>query len=270
MARDLEYQARQLIGKNYGVAQKTTEKLLSNIKSITSFLENTFGLQRIGDVKTKMVNSYFDTLKNSGYSPATMSSHATAWREIAEAVGKQNIVPRFNSQLGIERNDRYSPKTADIAQNNNIREALYNKSENLGIAHDLREAFGLRALESIRSSKTENIDGKEFLKIEGTKGNRPRSIEIKTPEQREAVARVQAIAKSQNTPGLIPADKTLKQFYDFQKNSLSKLNATKANGANMHVLRHNFAQSLSRRGVSDKVMAETLGHNREEVVRHYK
>jgi site-specific recombinase XerD len=270
MARNLEFQARQLIGKNYGVAQKTTEKLLSNLKSITTYLEKTYGLQKINDVKSKMVSSYFENMKVSGYSKATMSSHATAWREIAEATGKRNIVPRFNRELGINRDERYSPKTANIEKIDNLRQSLYDRSENLGIAHDLRHAFGLRAMESIRSSKTENINGKEYLKIEGAKGGRPRSLPVETLEQKEAVARVKLISEKQNTNGLIPPDKNLKQFYNFQKNVLTNLNATKANQANMHTLRHSFAQSLSKKGVSDKEIATALGHNREEVVKHYK
>lgn len=270
MARNLEFQARQLIGKNYSVAQKTTEKLLSNIKSISTFLEKTYGLQRIGDVKTHMVNLYFDKMKASGYSPATMASHSGAWRVIAEATGKRNIVPRANAELGISRTDRFSPKTADIERINDIRQALYAKSENLGSAHDMRVAFGLRSMESIRSSKSERIDGKEFLRVEGAKGGRPRLLEINTPEQREAIQRVQAIAERQHTQGLIPPDKSLRQFYNIQKNTLSNLNATKSNGANMHVLRHSYAQQLSRNGTSDKKIAEVLGHGREEVVKHYK
>ena len=270
MARNIEYQARQLIGKNYGVAQKTTEKLLSNVKSISTFLEKTYGLQRIGDIKSHMVNTYFENMKSAGYSPATMASHSGAWRVIAEATGKRNIVPRANSELGISRADRYAPKNADIERINDIRQALYDKSENLGSAHDMRVAFGLRSMESIRSSKTEHINGKEFLRVEGAKGGRPRLLEISTLEQREAIQRVQAIAERQHTQGLIPADKSLKQFYNIQKNTLSNLNATKANRANMHVLRHSYAQQLSRSGTSDKKLAEILGHGREEVVKHYK
>jgi site-specific recombinase XerD len=270
MARDLEYQARQLIGKNYGVAKATTEKLLSNVKSITNFLVNQYGLQKIGDVKTKMVNAYFENMKSAGYAASTMQSHAAAWRTIAEAVGKRNIVPRTNAQLGVERADRYAPKFANAERIENIRSALYTKSENLGVAHDLREAFGLRAMESIRSCKVELVDGKEFLCVEGAKGGRPRSIQIETEQQRIAIARVQAIAERQGTPGLIPADKTLKEFYNLQKNTLHNLGATKAQNANMHALRHDYAQRLAKSGINDKVIAERLGHNREEVVKHYK
>ena len=212
MARDLEYQARQLIGKNYGVAKATTEKLLSNVKSITNFLVNQYGLQKIGDVKTKMVNAYFENMKSAGYAASTMQSHAAAWRTIAEAVGKRNIVPRTNAQLGVERADRYSPKIADTNKIESIRQALYEKSESLGAAHDMRQAFGLRAMESIRSSRVDAIDGKEYLRVDGAKGGRPRSIIIETEQQRVAIARVQAIAARQGTPGLIPADKNLKEF----------------------------------------------------------
>ncbi len=31
-------------------------------------------------------------------------------RDIAHAIGKDNIVPRHNSDLGIDRSDRYQPK----------------------------------------------------------------------------------------------------------------------------------------------------------------
>ena len=125
-------------------------------------------------------------------------------------------------------------------------------------------------MESIRSSRVDAIDGKEYLRVDGAKGGRPRSIIIETEQQRVAIARVQAIAARQGTPGLIPADKNLKEFYNFQKNALHNLGATKAQNANMHTLRHDYAQRLAKSGVHDKQIAERLGHNREEVVKHYK
>lgn len=121
MAQKLEHEARQLIGKNWSKGAGTNAKLLSNIRSIGRFMQSQ-SLQSIAHMKTKHVLRYFDHLKSSGLQASTLQNHATAMRVLAAAIGKQNIVARTNEELGIIRHGRYSPKIADMAKHEDIRE----------------------------------------------------------------------------------------------------------------------------------------------------
>jgi site-specific recombinase XerD len=173
--------------------------------------------------------------------------------------------------------ERYVPREANTERIDSVRSVLAErastdlKDKALLAAHDLRVTFGVRAKESLMSSKTVEKDGKQYLQIEGSKGGRPRMVEIRTPEQAQAVEQVRSVAAALGNPTgrIIPTDMSLKQMYDYQRNTLAKLGATKANGANMHVVRHAWAQERLRDTGDRKLVAEDLGHGRESVTAHY-
>ena len=280
MAGKLEHQARQLVGKNYGVSHETTAKLLSNIRSVAQWLETRYGLQNISNIKPHMVDRYFREMRQASRAASTMQNHATAWRTIARAVGKPNIVPRSNTELGIERNaaDRYRPATANSEKLDELRAQLSERAANgslkhqaLLAAHDLREAFGLRAKESLMSSKVIVVNGKPHLKVEGAKGGRPRMLSIRSESQVRAVNQAQEVSKDlgSKTGRLIPPEMSLKQMYDFQRNTLRALGATKENASNMHVMRHEYAQERLQETGDRMGVANDLGHGRESVTQHY-
>lgn len=266
MATRLEYEARQLVGKNWSKGSGTVRKFLSNIRSIARFMESQ-SLQSIRHMKTKHIEKYFTALRERGLTASTLQNHATAMRALAHAIGKKNICPRTNRELGIVRTGRYAPKTADMERHAQIRELLYQKDERLGIAHDLRQAFGLRAQESI-TARVVTRSVEELLRVIG-KGGRIREISINTAEKQAAVDAMKQIATQQKTPGLIPADMNLKQFYTYQKNTISRLGGTKKNDANMHSLRHHHVQEMKTNGVPVEERVEETGHSRLDSDRHY-
>lgn len=266
MARTLEHEARQLVGKNWSKGTGTHKKLLSNLRSIARHMEQ-YSLGSIKHMKRKHVIWYFTDMTQKGLSASTLQNHATAMRILAAAIGKQNIVPRTNQEIGIVRTGRYSPKSTDPAQQELLREALYMKHLSLGVAHDLRAAFGLRAQESI-TARVVVRSGDELLRVIG-KGGRVREVPVDTVEKSMALLALKQVAADQGTPGLIPADKTLKQFYTYQKNAVYRAGSTKQSMSNMHTLRHQHAQSMSQNGKSHQEIAEELGHNRSDSAFHY-
>lgn len=266
MARTLEREARKLVGKNWKKGSGTVKKLLGNIRSIGRFMESQ-SLQSIKHMKSKHVKKYFDYLKSSGLKASTMQNHATAMRFLAVAIGKQNIMPRTNQELGIIRHSRYSPKIADMTRHDDIRGKLYSKGESLGVAHDLRQSFGLRAQESI-TGRIVTRNGEELLRVVG-KGGRVRELRIDSPDKQAAIAAMKSIMEKQGTKGIIPPDKTLKQFYTQQKNAVHRAGGSKASAANMHSLRHQHAQDMKKDGKELQEIVEDLGHNRESSAEHY-
>lgn len=268
MSTKLQNEAKQLVGKNYGKASQTVEKLIGNIERIAGFME-TQGLQSIKHMKTKHVERFFETMKAEGRA-STMAKYATAMRTIASAIGKENIVPRTNADLGISRADRYQPKQGDLEAMQGVRQALYAKNEWQGLAYDMQRAFGLREKESLLSHRVVVREGREYLQVEGAKGGRHREVEIETQAQRDILRAVHEHIRADNGKSLIPAGLTLKQALKKQANDNHRCGGTKANNANNHLWRHEKAQNLGREGKSDKDIAEYLGHGREGVTKHYK
>lgn len=270
MSSKLQHEAKQLVGKNYGKASQTVEKLVGNIERIATSMASQ-GLQSIRHMKSKHVERFFDSLKAEGLCASTMANYATAMRTIAAAIGKENIVPLANKELGISREDRYQPKYGDTEKMNEVREALYRKSEWQGLAFDLQREFGLREKESLQSFyRIVEKDGTEYLQVEGAKGGRERCVEIETQSQRDVVGAVNGYIRTTGGKSLMPSHLTLIQALKKQSNDISRAGGTKANKANSHLWRHSKAQEFGRDGKSDKDIAEYLGHGREGVVNHYK
>ncbi len=266
MSSRLENEARGLLGKNYGKGSLTTKKLLGNLKIIARFMESQ-GLQSIKHMKTKHVEKFFDSKR--ALSASTLANYATVMREIAKAIGKQNIVPKTNAELGISRADRYNPKEGDRRKMAEVREKLFQKGEWHGLADQMREAFGLREKESLLSHLVVIKEGKPHLDVKGTKNGRPRQVEIKNDRQWEVLKRVQAHIAQVGGTSLIPPGKTLKQGLKSESNAVSRSGGTKANKANAHLHRHHYAQELARNGASDEKIVEDLGHSRVGSKKHY-
>ncbi|BCG46564.1 hypothetical protein GEOBRER4_n1365 [Citrifermentans bremense] len=266
----LQQEARNVVGKNWSGASLTREKLLGNLNRIAEFAAQR-GYQHMNQIGSKLVNDFFEKLNSEGLSPSTISGYATAMRTLAGAIGKANIVARDNAPLGGSRaGTRLQPKVPNVEKMLEVRQALYEKAEWLGVAHDLRVSFGTRVKESLLTKTTfTDTLGRTLLKIEGTKGGRPRSLTVDTPEKVAAVAALKEYLTATGAKSLIPAGMTLKEAYDFQRNALHRAGATKENGANAHLARHGYAQALKEAGVEREAIAMDLGHGRTDVISHY-
>lgn len=279
--KSLNQQAREAIGKNHRSSFGATAKLLSSIAQITNYLSERYGLESIKNVKTHMVNAYFDSRKEAGIGKSQLSADATAWRQIAHAVGKDNIVPRDNKSLDIRREapDRYRPVMANNDKLQEIRLAITQKAATgdpkfamLAAAEAVRETFGLRAQESLMSAKIVMINGSAHLHINGAKGGRERDIKIRTPEQAQAARLVAAVATAVGNKhgSIIPSNMSLKQALNFQRNTIHRMGGTKGNASHMHSQRHNYAQQECKAGRSDSQVSRDLGHVREAIIAHYR
>lgn len=251
----------------------TVQKIKGNIVRFCKLVRQLYGLEIITHLSRKHVVGVFRYLQyEKGLSKSTLSSYATAARMIANHIGKPDIVPS-NKELGALRSiqERYKPIDPDLAKIEKIRKALYERETWLGLAHDMRAAFGLRAKESLLSVETVTIDGVPHLIVKGAKGGRPRKIPIITEQQKETIARVhQFLKENPDWISLVPPYMTLKDAWHHQKNILYALGATKQNHANAHALRHKFAATMLQSGIlKPEELTEVLGHGRIAVLRHY-
>jgi site-specific recombinase XerC len=267
----LASQALARIGKDWSKSSLTREKLLSNTREFAQHVAKSYGLDRIDNLKPGHVQSYVNSLHDRGLAPATMADKMTAVRIIAAAIGKQNIVQRTNAAYGIER-VRINPQTVNHDRLVEVRQAIADRADQgekiaqmVRAADGLRVAFGLRAKESLMSSKVEVKDGKLFLTVEGAKGGRPRELEARTEGQLKAVQLVADTAKALGsaTDRIIPPHMSLKQAYDAQRNLWRECGGTRAAGANMHGERHGYARERDAEGATKAAIMSELGHGED-------
>jgi site-specific recombinase XerD len=273
-----------LIGKNWSKADSTRVKLLSRAKDIARYMSREQGLNSIKHIKTKHVESYMRHLKDKGLEASSLQGYATTLRVIAQAIGKPNIVPN-NVELGANRPNanRYKNATtpSDMDKLQEIKVALYQKSEWQGIAFEMQEKFGLRVKESLGSVNTVVHEGKLYLVVPAklAKNGLVRGVEVKTPEQRELLQKAQALRVQMGTPGLIPAQLSLKQGYWKQVHAIQHLGGTKENLANSHSLRREYIRSeyaaikmIPEKEIRDQKvqdLIEQVGHFDASKLQHY-
>lgn len=270
MASKIGHEARSLFGKMHDKSSLTRAGHLERAERIGDFLQSR-GLRSVEHCKTKHVQALFTHLQEQGLSAGTLANYASTMREIAERIGKENIVPRTNEGLGFTRTqtDRYQPMNADKQGIQAVQERLFDRAEWKGHAYQMQREFGLRLKESILSGKVVERDGKPFLQVDGAKGGRPRLVPIDTEAKAAALQARNDFVKSQGWKSLCPADKSLEQGWRSLSNSVHREGGTRDSGANSHANRHAYAQDLDKSGASKGEISEQLGHGREEVVNHY-
>lgn len=106
-----------------------------------------------------------------------------------------------------------------------------------------------------------------------------RGVEFKTPEQRELLLKAQSLRVQMGTPGLIPAELSLKQGYWKQVHAIQSLGGTKDNLANSHSLRREYIRSeyaaikmLPEEEIRDQKvqdLIEQVGHFDASKLQHY-
>ena len=117
--------------------------------------------------------------------------------------------------------------------------------EEMACCLSLQDAFGLRVKESIelRPRKAVDYDRRFLFVTDGTKGGRPRLVEIKRDAQREALAWAIRLADSHHTGRVRWRDLTWKQAQGRYYRLAARLGITKENlGVTSHGLRHGRAQ----------------------------
>jgi len=192
-----------------------------------------FRQMRASSLKDKHVDALLARWRSEGLSAGTLKNRLAHVRWWAEKVGKAGVIPADNAQLAI-------PERQFVTNESKARclgDGLSRISDpHVFMSLRVQEAFGLRREECIKFQPSYADRGDHIaLKGSWTKGGRPRTVPITTPEQRAVLDQARRLA---GAGSLIPAHKTYIQqrnLYDGQ---------CKAAGLHrMHGLRHRYAQT---------------------------
>jgi integrase len=195
-------------------------------------LEAGFRRMQATSLKRKHVKALLERWLAERLSPGTIKNRMAALRWWAQKVGNAGAIPADNAALGIP--DRR------FVTNDNKAQQVDGRLERVTDPHVrmslmLQQAFGLRRKESLLF-QPRFADRGDCVVLKGswTKGGRPRTVPIRTSEQRTVLDCAHRLV---GAGSLIPADKTFIQqrnSYDGQCNT--------AGLSKMHGLRHLYAQ----------------------------
>lgn len=216
-------------------------------QSVQTVRELGFGMKDVKNLKQAHVTALVKHWQDNKISTAEIKNRMTDIRWLAEKIGKPNMIPRTNRELGIE--DRKMP-------GNEINRAVTRSQDDLARVSDdctrmslrAQELFGLRKKESIMLNVKRDYDEKNgVLRLKdrgsGTKGGRPREIPIRNEEQRQYLIEAKQFQKDRELSAFIGkkydgSDRNLKE-----QMSVYDKNCERAGLSNNHGLRHHYAQT---------------------------
>lgn len=182
-------------------------------------------------LKPKHVASLVASWKANGLSAGTLKNRMAWVRWWGEKVRKVSVLPRDNTELGIERRTTWKGQKARTTG----PETLAGLPERAALAVRLQMAFGLRLEESLKLRPAVADKGDALtLQASWCKGGRARVVPVRHPKQRALLDELRAVVGSGS---LVPDGRT----YISARKELER--TTWAAGIrNMHGHRHWYAQ----------------------------
>lgn len=230
-----------------------------------------FRIRKLESLSAKHVEALVTYWHEDGLSASMLHTRLSMLRVACDWMGKRNVVKDITDYLPKEavcrstvvtESKAWDAKQVDPLQ---IIQLAKQVDERLAAMLTMQHFFGLRVKESIMLCPNKAlIDGGTAIEVhEGTKGGRPRRIEIETTDQRHAIDYAREVAMKGNTKRLRWPDCTWKQaqnrFYNLVR---KRLGITASDlGVTPHGLRHGFAQRDYRRqtGLPTPVEGGALG-----------
>ncbi|EAO5526654.1 integrase [Salmonella enterica] len=236
----LNYELKNLCKRNHDGAFVTQKNRHNGLQLMADQLQAVgfhTRVMSVHDLKGRHVNRLVSLWKQQALSDATMKNRLAMLRWWAEKIGNPGAV-KTSEEYGIGRRQ--------LVTNESKAETLAGKdlstiSPWVALSLRLQEAFGLRREESMKFRVSWALKGLSpdsisaiSLKPSWTKGGRPRSIPVLTPEQRRLLAEVRQLAGSGS---LIPPDRSYREHLRvFERETAS------VGTGHTHGLRHAYAQ----------------------------
>ena len=155
--------------------------------------------------KRKHLDALVGHWLDNGLAIVTIKGRMSTIRWLAAKIGKPNLVPRTNAELGIP--DRVHVATASKALTLTPELLARVPSPYVRISLEFEEKFGMRREEAAKIRPHEADQGDKLV-LQGSwcKGKRAREIPIRTAEQRDLVDRAKALAQTTPQGSLIPTE----------------------------------------------------------------
>lgn len=234
--KELNYELKTLCKHNRDGSTTTQKDRQHQLQLMSRQLDGLgFKQMTVSSLKPKHVDALLQLWANQDLSAGTIKNRMSVLRWWTQKINKAGLIPKDNQALGIPQR-QYLPQfnRAKIVSQEQL-DAI--KDPYLRMSFQLQQHFGLRREESIKFQPSyADLGDKIQLKGSWTKGGRPRTIPIRTVQQRALLNQAKQLTGNSS---LIPADKSYIQQRQAYDNQCKQLGIH-----NLHGLRHMYAQSL--------------------------
>lgn len=277
MSSPLEDQLISILAANRENGHETQRKRGWQLLAAARMLHQKFGLQKWENLKAKHVEHIVETWKSQDRGRRAIEEKLWNLRWLVRKIGKANLMPRSNRELGVEPGPRYT-RAGMVIPDTKLEEILAKVTEpRLRTAILMGKYLGLRFREAMLFRPWRDFDGERLWLKRGTKGGRPRYLFLHNARQREVIEAARALVSGE--AALIPPEaRTFKFWAGKCYDRLRAVGVGRETDVLFHDLRRTYANDrmdyLTKvKGLdpvaADRIVTRELGHARGEVLRWY-
>jgi len=277
MGIPLEDQLISIFAANREDAFATQRARSCALQGVARMLHEKFGLQKWANLGEKHVAHVISTWKAGDTGKRSIESQLSHLRWLVKKIGKANLVPRSNADLGVEPGPRKT-RAGKTISDERFREIVAAVADpRLKLALHLGRYLGMRFREAMLFRPSRDFDGERVWLKRGTKGGRPRYLWLHYARQREVIEQVRALVGGGDaslTPREYATFEAWRQhcYHVFRGAGLGR-----KTDALYHDLRRTWAcermdylQLHGRtRDAAAELVARELGHSRTEILEWY-
>ncbi len=244
----LAYQAIQ------GGSHDTKNERALHVQRFAHFLQDkNIQIRTVDQIKSSHIENYVSSQLSSGKSKRSLQNEMASLRAVLRTAGREKMVESerlSNKSLGLAGASRagtnramtpqeFEKAHADLSSRESHQEAA---ALNLMFSLGLRSKEAVRASESLKTWEKQILSGKRITVIFGTKGGRPRDVQIFDREKALSAVREAISTTDPKTQRLInSAGGTLESARNRLDNQLRGV--LKESNLSAHSARYAFAQS---------------------------
>ena len=273
----LQDQLISIYSRNREDSHATQRKRAWCLGAVARALMEKFGLQKLGNLKQKHVAFLVEKWKETDTGRRSIEEKLTHLRWMLDKIGKQNMLPKTNRELGIEPGPRHT-RAGKIVTDERLAEILAAIPDpRIQSAVLLARHVGLRFKEAMLFRPGRDFNGARVWIKRGSKGGRPRYLFIHNAVQKEVLERARRLASKDGA--LIPKD--CPSYETWRQHVYSILRAAgfgRHTDVTFHDLRRTYVVERMERQINDlgfdpertaELVAREVGHSRTEILRWY-
>ncbi len=240
-------------------------------------LHERFGLQKWDNLGQKHVEHLIDHWRTEDTGRRSLDERLSHLRWLVRKIGKANLVPRTNAELGIEPGPRHTRAGKVISNEVFARMLAAVPEERIKAMMLLARHLGLRFKEAALFRPWRDWQGDRVWVKRGTKGGHPRYLFLHNPRQAEVLEVARRLTKGDEA--LIPPDvRTYEEWRQHVYRVLRQAGVGRASDQTFHDLRRGYLCDRMKFLVKGKGMARIeaarlvsreAGHHRLEILLWY-
>ena len=235
----LAHEMRQILATARGGSHTTRARLNAECHQIAQALDDagwTKFVRQKGSarsLKSRHAAAIVQLAQKDGLAPGTIKNRLTTLRRVVKLSGRQGAIHKSNAYYGVGQRVQVTNQDRGVDMTDEKIKAL--PSPRLQASAGLQKAFGLRISESVViNPRWADRGDKLVLKGSWCKGRRPRTLDIRTPEQRAALDFAKKVA---GRGSLIAPGKTRDKWLSSTRYYYRKIGISRTHG-----VRHRYAQ----------------------------